>query len=183
MNITKHNIELLVALAQFQYECPIIHKTTKGFGYSYADLPTIIEKITPLLKKHELGFTQLINGNSIITVVFHYPTGQTIESTADLFSGLDFKGMNQLQVYGSQLSYMRRYALTSILGIVSDSDIDGQGQPKKKAEKTTERTLTDTQFIRAIQAVQSGTLDASKLRTDYKLTQSQLLTLDELNAE
>lgn len=183
MNITQTNVELLKALAQFQYECPIIHKSTKGFGYSYADLPTIIEKITPLLKKHELGFTQLINGNSIITVLFHYPSGQTIESTSDLFGGLDFKGMNQLQVYGSQLSYMRRYALTSILGIVSDSDTDGQGQPKKKAEKPHEKTLNDTQFIRAIQAVQNGTIEASKLRTDYKLTESQLLTLDELNAE
>lgn len=178
MNITKHNIELLVALAHFQYECPIIHKTTKGYGYSYADLPTIIEKITPLLKKHELGFTQLINGNSIITVVFHYPTGQTIESTADLFSGLDFKGMNQLQVYGSQLSYMRRYALTSILGIVSDSDTDGQGQPKKKAEKPTERTLNDQQFIRAVQAVHNGTLSIEQLKANYKLTESQLLTVD-----
>jgi hypothetical protein len=182
MNITKHNIELLVALAQFQYECPIIHKTTKGFGYSYADLPTIIEKITPLLKKHELGFTQLINGNSIITVLFHHPTGQTIESTTDMLFGLDFKGMNALQVYGSQLSYFRRYALTSILGIVSDTDTDGQGQPKKKAEKPTEKTLNDQQFIRALQAIQNGTLEATKLRSDYKLNESQLSALDELNA-
>lgn len=182
MNITQTNVELLKALAQFQYECPIIHKSTKGYGYSYADLPTIIEKISPLLKKHELGFTQLINGNSIITVVFHFPSGQTIESTSDLFVGLDFKGMNQLQVYGSQLSYMRRYALTSILGIVSDSDTDGQGQPKKKAEKTVIKTLNDQQFIRAISAVQAGTLEAEKLKADYILNENQLATLDEINA-
>jgi hypothetical protein len=183
MNITQHNPELLKALAQFQYECPIIHKSAKGYGYSYADLPTIIEKITPLLKKYELGFTQIIQGTSIMTVVFHFPTGQTIESTADLFVGLDFKGMNQLQVYGSQLSYMRRYALTSILGIVSDSDIDGQGQPKKKAEKATDKALNDQQFIRAIQAVNNGTLSIDNLKSNYKLTESQILTLDELNAE
>ena len=175
-------IELLTALANFQYDCPIIHKATKGYGYSYADLPTIIEKITPLLKKHNLGFTQVIQGQTIVTVVYHFPTGQCIESAAELFVGLDFKGMNQLQVYGSQLSYMRRYALTSILGIVSDSDIDGQGQPKKKAEKPVERTLNDQQFIRAISAVQNGTLEADKLKTDYKLTETQLATLDEINA-
>lgn len=175
-------IELLTALANFQYECPIIHKTTKGYGYSYADLPTIIEKITPLLKKHNLGFTQVINGQTILTCVYHFPTGQSIESCAELFVGLDFKGMNQLQVYGSQLSYMRRYALTTMLGIVSDSDTDGQGQPKKKAEKPGDRVLSDQQFIRAISAVQAGTLDAAKLRTDYKLTENQLATLDEINA-
>jgi len=90
--------------------------------------------------------------------------------------------LNALQSFGSQLSYMRRYALTSILGIVSDSDTDGQGQPKKKAEKPVERVLNDQQFIRAISAVQNGTLDAAKLKADYKLNESQLATLDEINA-
>ena len=27
------------ALANFQQECPTIHTGTKGYGYSYADLP------------------------------------------------------------------------------------------------------------------------------------------------
>lgn len=175
------NPELLKAMAQFQYECPIIHKSTKGYGYSYADLPTIIEKITPILKKNDLGFTQLVNGQTITTIVFHFPSGGRIISTTDIISGLDFKGMNALQTFGSQLSYMRRYALTSILGIVSDSDLDGQGQPKKKAEKPIEKTLNDQQFIRAIQAVNNGTLSIEQLRKDYKLNESQLLTLEQLN--
>lgn len=182
MDEQRINPELLASLAKFQYECPIIHKTTKGYGYSYADLPTIIEKITPILKKYELGFTQMVNGQTITTMVFHFPSGGRITSNTDMIGGLDFKGMNQLQAYGSQLSYMRRYALTSILGIVSDTDTDGQGQPKKKAEKPIERTLNDQQFIRAISAVQNGTLDVEKLKSDYKLTDSQLSTLDEINA-
>jgi hypothetical protein len=68
------------------------------------------------------------------------------------------------------------------LGIVSDSDTDGQGQPKKKAEKTVIKTLNDQQFIRAISAIQAGTLEASKLKSDYNLNESQLATLDEINA-
>ena len=32
------------ALADFQQECPIIHKGTKGYGYTYADLPAIFER-------------------------------------------------------------------------------------------------------------------------------------------
>ena len=176
-------VEILTALSKFQYECPIIHKSAKGYGYSYADLPTIIEKISPILKKYDLGFTQLVNGSTITTVVFHAPSGQMLESTTEMIAGLDFKGMNPLQAYGSQLSYMRRYALTCILGIVSDSDIDGQGQPKKKAEKPVEKSLNDQQFIRAIQAIHSGSLSIEGLKSGYKLTESQLLTLDELNAE
>ncbi len=49
---------LFKSLAAFQQEVPVIHKGTQGFGYSYADLPAIFEKINPLLAKHGLGFTQ-----------------------------------------------------------------------------------------------------------------------------
>ena len=45
---------LFKALAQFQQEVPTIHKGTQGYGYSYADLPTIFEKINPLLAKINL---------------------------------------------------------------------------------------------------------------------------------
>ena len=45
---------LYKALADFQQEVPIIHKDTKGFNYTYADLPKIFEVINPLLKKHGL---------------------------------------------------------------------------------------------------------------------------------
>ena len=29
---------------------PVIHKETKGYGYSYADLPTIFDKINPFVQ-------------------------------------------------------------------------------------------------------------------------------------
>ena len=32
------NFLTLKAIANFQQECPVIHKGTKGYGYSYADL-------------------------------------------------------------------------------------------------------------------------------------------------
>ena len=66
---------LFKALAEFQQEVPVIHKGTKGYGYSYADLPTIFEVINPLLKKHGLGFTQPIEGQTIRTIIFHLESG------------------------------------------------------------------------------------------------------------
>ena len=75
-------IELYKALAAFQNEVPTIHKGTKGYGYSYADLPTIFNVINPLLSKHGLGVTQLLNsddiGDSIKTIFFHSESGQTL---------------------------------------------------------------------------------------------------------
>ena len=75
--LESRNLGIYKALAGFQQECPTIHKATKAHQYSYADLPTILEVINPLLAKHGLGFTQLLQGNSIQTVLFHVETGET----------------------------------------------------------------------------------------------------------
>ena len=124
------------ALASFQQEVPTIHKGTQGYGYSYADLPTIFEVINPLLKKHSLGFTQLIEGQSIKTILFHTESEGRIESVTDIPQDVSLKGMNQYQVLGSAITYIRRYALSSMLGIVTDKDTDASGeqQPTPKAK-------------------------------------------------
>lgn len=135
------------ALADFQQEVPVIEKGTKGYGYSYADLPAIFEVINPLLKKNGLGFTQLLNGNKIKTVLFHIESGEIIESETDMpFDSLiyeevitakgqksvikGFEGMNKAQATGSLITYFRRYALSSLLGLVTDIDTDASGNKK-----------------------------------------------------
>lgn len=123
---------LFKALAQFQQECPVIHKGTKGYGYTYADLPAILEVINPLLSKNGLGFTQLINDNSVKTVVFHIESGETIESNTTIPKDVQLKGMNDFQVLGSAITYLRRYSISSILGIVTDKDVDAGGQQINK---------------------------------------------------
>ena len=133
------------ALADFQQEVPVIHKGTKGYGYSYADLPAIFEVINPLLKKHGLGFTQPIMGDCIKTIIFHVESGESIESLTEIPKGVQLKGMNDFQVLGSAITYLRRYALSSILGIVTDKDTDASGEQVSKQKK---RTLTDSEFVR-----------------------------------
>ncbi len=140
-------IELYKALAAFQQEVPTIHKGTKGYGYSYADLPTILTTINPLLKKHGLGFTQLLNGNCINTVVFHCESGATIESAVDVPDDVILKGMNKFQVVGSAITYYRRYSLSSILGLVTDVDADATGT--QVATKPAKQLMTDDKFEKA----------------------------------
>lgn len=131
------------ALADFQQEVPVILKDTTGHNYKYADLPAIFEIINPFLKKHGLGFTQPINGNKIKTILFHIESGETIESETDMpFDSLTyeptadgkkfvlrgFEAMNKAQAIGSLVTYFRRYALSSLLGLVTDKDTDGTGK-------------------------------------------------------
>ena len=120
------------ALAKFQQEVPVIHKGTQGYGYSYADLPAIFEIINPLLKSNGLGFTQLINGTKVKTVIFHIESGETLESETDIPQNVSLAKMNEFQVLGSAITYIRRYALSSALGLVTDKDTDAGGEQVKK---------------------------------------------------
>lgn len=139
------------ALADFQQEVPIIHKGSQGYGYAYTDLPEIFKVINPLLKKHGLGFTQLVNGDTLTTVLFHPESGEEIVSETHLLEGVSLAKMNQFQVLGSQITYLRRYALSSMLGLVTDKDVDANGNEKKESSKKPEvkpKRLTQAQKIK-----------------------------------
>lgn len=163
---------LFKALAEFQQEVPVIHKATQGYGYTYADLPKILEVINPLLKKHGLGFTQLINGTQIATCLFHIESAESIESKIDIPQGVVLKGMNEFQVLGSAITYLRRYALSSMLGLVTDKDTDASGEQVKQEPK--KPTIDNARFQKAIDAISKGEYTVEELTTKFSLTEAQL---------
>ena len=134
---------LYKALANFQQEVPVIHKGTSGYGYSYADLPAIFEIINPLLKKHGLGFYQSVNSDTLSTVVFHVESGEQIESHTAIPQNVELAKMNQFQVLGSAITYIRRYALSAMLGLVTDKDTDASGEQVNKKPAKAETHLID----------------------------------------
>jgi len=165
--------EIYKALAKFQEEVPTIHEETKGYNYTYSNLNSIFKVIKPLLKKNDLAFTQLLNGQCLNTVLFHVKSGETIESSVDLPLDVQLKGQNQFQVNGSAITYYRRYSLSAMLGLITDKDIDacGDTEPKKKQpvvltdaniksilEKKTQKTVLEGIF--------SGKYKATKEQTD-----------------
>lgn len=170
---------LFKAIADFQQEVPTIHKGTKGYGYSYADLPTIFEKINPLLKKHGLGFMQNLQSeegiNYLETIIFHVESGESINNMV-MIPEVTMKGMNDFQSFGSGVTYFRRYALSSALGLVTDVDNDASGQQVKKVKKA---GLTATQFNKAVQAIAEGTYTKEELIEKFELTSNQLKTIEQ----
>lgn len=123
---------LFKALAEFQSKVPVILQDTKGYGYTYSSLAEIITTITPILKECSLGYTQLLEGDNLKTIIFETTTGESIESSVAIPSDVQLKGMNKFQVLGSAISYLRRYAISSALGLVTDKDTDGAGTPPKE---------------------------------------------------
>lgn len=147
------NTNIYKALASFQQECPVIHKGTSGYGYSYADLPTIFSIINPILQSNGLGFTQLIQDGAIETILFHTESGQTIKSLTSIPENVSLKGMNEYQVLGSAITYIRRYALSSLLGVVTDKDTDAS--TPKQIRKPVLNAATPA-FEKALKFVRDG---------------------------
>ena len=169
---------LFKALAAFQQEVPVIHKGTQGFGYSYSDLPAIFKVINPLLAKHGLGFTQMLHTkddvNYIATKIFHVETGENMESSVAIPS-VSLKGMNDYQSFGSGVTYFRRYALASSLGLVTDKDTDASGEQVKKLPSIDAKRFQD-----ALKAITEGKVTKEKITSAFQLTESQTEMLNAL---
>ena len=121
-------LELIKALIEFQRECPIIYKSTQGYGYKYADMSQIISTIQPLLTKNDLCISYDIENttenNIVVTCNLIHKTGAFFKNTLQEKVFL-MKGQNELQCKGSVITYLRRYTLSALLNLVTDVDLDG----------------------------------------------------------
>jgi hypothetical protein len=137
MNKSESIKELAAALAKAQAAIPAAKFDAIGFlKNKYASLGAIIEAARAPLAANGLSVAQLpINeGEGIgVTTILMHASGVYIESTLTLPVG-DEKGKSTAQVAGSVITYLRRYALASVLGIYADEDTDGSA-PAKKVDK------------------------------------------------
>ena len=173
---------LFKSLAEFQYECGTIKKTkSNDFGkYKYTDLSDVVEYIKPLLQKHGLAYYQVMNStNSLVTTLFHVETAEKLDSIINMPLDVELKGMNKYQVMGSAISYIRKYQLCAILGIVSDEksidSLEKDEQPKAKKAK-----IDNARFNKAIEAIKNGEYQIEKLIETFDLDASQLKQITEL---
>ncbi len=122
------------ALTKFQSECPDLRKTKAvefngKVQYKYAPLADIDRQIKDLM--HSCGLTKRweiqddktdIAVTCIITHIGGHSESSTIHSSPDP-SG----SKNAIQARGSAIEFLKRYTLTSALGITTaDEDIDGR---------------------------------------------------------
>ena len=132
-------MSLHAKLAEIQQTLPIItkDKTAKvetrsggSYAYKYADLADVTAAILPALAKAGLTWTcrpTLTTGDRFVMIY----------SLTDAESGDEIVGEYPLpdggspQQQGGWITYARRYALCAVVGLASDEDSDGQGEPDK----------------------------------------------------
>lgn len=140
MNKSDSIKELATALnkAQAEFSPAPLNSSNPHLRNKYADLGSIIESTKPILSKHGLSVSQMVYGvaNEIgITTLLMHVSGEWLESSV-IMPVMEQKGINNAQVAGSIISYLRRYSLASALGIYSGDDNDAQvGKPKVGRER------------------------------------------------
>lgn len=120
-------IDLLAgALTAFQNEIkdPARDADNPFFKSKYVTLDDLLRQVRPVLAKNGLSFMQIPGGDgksiTIKTILLHV-SGQWIET--EPFSMIAAK--TDPQGAGSAVTYGRRYALSSVLGVAWDDDDDG----------------------------------------------------------
>lgn len=126
-----------------------ILKSKEAYGYFYADLPAIMAMITPVLKKHGIGYFHHTDYdlearcNIVITTLFSTDDESDVRMSKTLIDGgVTLAKMNKFMVEGSAITYFRRYHLTTMLGLLTDEDSDAGG--KKPTKQSPGRSVEST---------------------------------------
>jgi hypothetical protein len=142
------------ALAAFQKECPNIPLSKSGYGYKYAPLNLILSTVKPVLERNGLVLFQKHDDICIETILAHTETGETLKSrsplpdleyvektrkdkyqniiTYSVIKGFEDINANEAQALGAVITYLRRYDICCLLGIVGDEDTDASSKGSKE---------------------------------------------------
>lgn len=135
-----------LALAQMEIKPPQRNRTVQvqtnsggSYTFKYATLDAIIEAVREPLAKNGLWFTQIValddGGNYVLITRLLHTSNQYLSMTTPLIVG--GKGGNQ--DFGSALTFMRRYALSALLGVAADEDDDANSADGNTVQNMVDR--------------------------------------------
>jgi hypothetical protein len=123
---------LTAALVEFHKTVAPIHKTAQAHHHKYADLSTVLSVILPALSEQGIRLSQTLQpwgedgtGMMLVTSLKHV-SGEEEVSRCPLIAASSSRG-NPLHDWGSAVTYQRRYAILSIVGLaagINDDDAE-----------------------------------------------------------
>lgn len=165
------------ALITFHAKVDKIKKDAKNpfFKSSYASLSNILEGINIPLIESGLTFTQFpVGENGLTTILIHGESGEYILGTYEMKPVKD-----DPQGRGSVITYQRRYALASVLGLNIDDDDDANtathgGKTPESAEENNKPWLNkgSKEYDAVVKRLQAGTANIKQIREHYKVSKT-----------
>lgn len=133
--MTVDGIDAALARAQAAMQHPKKTKVNPHFKSDYADLADVLNAVRPALNAEGIAVVQSVESGELVTELRR--NGEVIRSAIPL--NLDVKP----QELGSQLSYLRRYALSAIAGVASEADDDGNAASAAKPRQQRRRQTAE----------------------------------------
>lgn len=107
-------------------------RTNPAFKSGYASLASVMETVRPILHRHGFAVLQEVGerqGRLTVTTTLLHSSGESVAHRCA------HKLSDNIQQVGSAISYLRRYALMAMLGIVGEVDDDGEAAEAKPAKQ------------------------------------------------
>jgi hypothetical protein len=118
------NKNLIAALAEIHN----LPHDSQGYGYDYTSLPKVLDHVRDVLAKHNLAVIQHVtnveNGDPAVITYILGEEGIVVEAPPISCSTKGLNMKSEAQSTGAVITYLRRYALASLVGIASDADND-----------------------------------------------------------
>lgn len=140
--MTEHKT-LFAALAAVQAEMPTLPKdaTNPHFRSKFTPLDTIVETTTPILTSHGLAWSARPSYDDAGNPTLRYTLAHGASGQREDGEMLLLLSKTDPQGQGAAITYARRYAISAVLNIVADEDVDGENiapaskpKPKGKAK-------------------------------------------------
>lgn len=180
------SIYAALAAAQAEMGPALKDSTNPAFRSKYADLANVCAAALPALNRHGIAVIQPPyddeNGNRFVKTVFVHASGETLECRVPLIVG-----KNDMQGYGSAVTYARRYGLMAMAGIAPDDD-DGNAaaaaapkdEPRKVAQK--QPAPPDADAIATASEYLTGSETLAELKTRWSNMTDVMREIPELVA-
>ena len=158
--------EMGAALVAAYAEIGHVRKDASGHHGTYATIGSVLDTVKPVLAKHGLAVIQHPGeadpGFIVIVTTLIHESGETLCD-----GGLRMPAPNDPQKVGGAISYARRYALMTVLGLAAEDD-DGQGASDaiRKENEPHPNSERVTDVLAALKALSPDEKDAVKAWAD-----------------
>lgn len=138
------SIATALAAAQMEMGKALKQANNPHFRSKYADLGNVMDACLPALNSNGIALIQPTgedeHGRYVETMLLHGESGQSLSCRVPLIVG-----KNDMQGYGSAVTYARRYGLMTMAGIAPEDD-DGNAAAKAAPKQEAQKKVTAEQF-------------------------------------
>ena len=169
--------KLLEAKKQFT----AISKDQKNphFKSAYYDINDLHKMVDPILHEQGLLITSPIENGEMTTKLIDVETGESIESRFKI------EYNPNPQKVGSEITYYRRYLLSSLLGLQAEDDDGNKASNKptpqdKPQPKPQPKQLPKVDFVKAVEAIKAGNTTVADILKSRTCTMEEIAGLKEV---